>query len=94
MLSLGHTAVKASELIGGELADCSERPLTDFFRDGCRNTRAQDRGSHTVCALMIAEFLAFFKARGNDLSTPVLEIRAPQPQARRSLVRGYPLLAV
>ena len=51
MLRLGHTAVKASELIGGELANCSKRLLTDFFRDGCRNTRALgSRLSHRLRA--------------------------------------------
>jgi uncharacterized protein (DUF2237 family) len=29
-----------------------------------------DQGLHTVCALMTAEFLAFSKYLGNDLSTP------------------------
>ncbi len=46
------------------------QPLTGFFRDGCCDTGPQDQGSHTVCALMTADFLAFAKARGNDLSTP------------------------
>jgi uncharacterized protein (DUF2237 family) len=44
--------------------------MTGFFRDGCCNTNAQDVGSHTVCVVMTADFLAFSKARGNDLSTP------------------------
>src|SRR5581483_8473723 len=47
------------------------RPATGFFRDGCCNTSAEDLGSHTVCVVMTAEFLAFSKASGNDLSTPV-----------------------
>ena len=57
-------------VLGGELATCSANPVTGFFRDGCCNTSADDVGSHTVCAVMTAEFLAFSKARGNDLSTP------------------------
>lgn len=57
-------------VFGEPLLSCSEDPLTGFFRDGCCNTNAQDLGSHTVCAEMTAEFLAFSKARGNDLSTP------------------------
>ncbi len=52
------------------LKPCSFDPMTGFFRDGCCNTGPQDRGRHTVCARMTAEFLAFSKARGNDLSTP------------------------
>ena len=55
---------------GGALEPCSTAPLTGFFRDGCCNTGPQDRGLHTVCALMTAEFLALSKYLGNDLSTP------------------------
>ncbi|MGR3464091.1 DUF2237 family protein [Limimaricola sp.] len=55
---------------GGELAPCSTEPLTGFFRDGHCNTCAEDAGSHTVCAVMTAEFLAYSKYVGNDLSTP------------------------
>ena len=45
-------------------------PLTGFFRDGHCNTCTADQGSHTVCAVMTAEFLAYSKYVGNDLSTP------------------------
>ena len=37
----------------------------------------EDRGRHTVCARMTAEFLAFSRARGNDLSTPRPEFGFP-----------------
>lgn len=58
-------------VLGGDLSPCSDRdPVTGFFRDGHCNTCAEDRGSHTVCARMTAEFLAFSKYVGNDLSTP------------------------
>jgi hypothetical protein len=57
-------------VLGGILKLCSNAPVTGFFRDGHCNTCAQDGGSHTVCALMTAEFLAFSKYVGNDLSTP------------------------
>jgi hypothetical protein len=57
-------------VLGGALALCSEAPLTGFFRTGCCHTGPQDAGAHTVCAVMTDEFLAFSKARGNDLSTP------------------------
>ncbi len=56
-------------VLGGRLELCSNDPKTGFFRDGHCNTCAEDRGSHTVCALMTAEFLAFSKYVGNDLST-------------------------
>ncbi len=57
-------------VLGEKLEPCSTDPVTGFFRNGCCDTSAADQGSHTVCAVMTAEFLAFSKARGNDLSTP------------------------
>ena len=57
-------------VLGEPLQPCSTEPLTGFFRDGHCNTCADDRGSHTVCAEMTAEFLAYSKYVGNDLSTP------------------------
>lgn len=57
-------------VLGDTLAPCSFGPMTGFFRDGHCNTCAEDRGSHTVCAVMTDEFLAFSKYLGNDLSTP------------------------
>lgn len=57
-------------VLGQPLAPCSMDPVTGFFRNGACDTCAEDRGSHTVCAVMTAEFLEFSKARGNDLSTP------------------------
>lgn len=64
-------------VFGEPLATCSDLPLTGFFRDGCCNTGPQDFGSHTVCVVMTAEFLAFSKRTGNDLSTPVREFDFP-----------------
>ena len=64
-------------VFGEPLALCSNNPLTGFFRDGCCNTGPQDFGSHTVCVVMTEEFLAFSKAVGNDLSTPVPEYAFP-----------------
>jgi len=57
-------------VLGGKLETCSTDPMTGFFRNGACDTCAQDAGSHTVCAVMTAEFLAFSKYVGNDLSTP------------------------
>ena len=57
-------------VLGDRLEPCSMRPLTGFFRDGCCNTGAEDRGRHTVCVIVTAEFLALSKYLGNDLSTP------------------------
>ena len=60
-------------VLGERLESCSMRPMTGFFRNGCCDTSREDVGSHTVCVVMTAEFLAFSKARGNDLSTPMPE---------------------
>ena len=57
-------------VLGNALELCSNDPKTGFFRDGHCNTCAADQGSHTVCAVMTDEFLAFSKYVGNDLSTP------------------------
>lgn len=64
-------------VLGGPLAVCCQDPVTGFWRDGSCNTGPEDRGVHTVCALMTAEFLAFSKAAGNDLSTPMPEYGFP-----------------
>ena len=57
-------------VLGEKLEPCSTDPVTGFFRNGCCDTSAADRGSHTVCVVMTAEFLAFSRSCGNDLSTP------------------------
>jgi len=57
-------------VLGAPLQTCSTDPLTGFFRNGACDTCAEDRGSHTVCAVLTAEFLAYSKYVGNDLSTP------------------------
>ena len=58
-------------VLGSELEPCGSEPLTGFYRDGCCNTGREDVGLHTVCCVVTAAFLAFSKARGNDLSTPL-----------------------
>ncbi|HEY2464487.1 MAG TPA: DUF2237 domain-containing protein [Steroidobacteraceae bacterium] len=63
----------ARNVLGERLEVCSLKPMTGFFRDGCCDTSREDVGSHTVCAVMTAGFLAYSKSRGNDLSTPVPE---------------------
>ena len=64
----------ARNVLGGELRPCSMDPVTGFFRNGCCETGPHDYGMHTVCAVMTAEFLAYSRAAGNDLSTPRPEI--------------------
>lgn len=67
----------ALNVFGRPLETCSTEPLTGFFRDGACNTCAEDVGSHTVCAVMTAEFLAYSKYVGNDLTTPRPEFMFP-----------------
>ena len=64
-------------VVGGELQPCSSEPLTGFFRDGCCSTGPEDVGSHTVCAVITADFLAYSRAAGNDLSTPMPQYGFP-----------------
>jgi uncharacterized protein (DUF2237 family) len=67
----------ARNVLGGELLSCSNAPMTGFFRNGCCETGPHDLGMHTVCVVMTAEFLAYSKSVGNDLSTPVPEYAFP-----------------
>jgi uncharacterized protein (DUF2237 family) len=60
-------------VLGTALQVCSLDPLTGFTRTGCCETGMDDSGSHTICAQMTDEFLAFSISQGNDLSTPRLE---------------------
>lgn len=57
-------------VLGGQLESCGTEPLTGFYRDGCCSTGPEDTGSHTVCAVVSAEFLAHQRGVGNDLVTP------------------------
>ena len=61
---------QARNVLGEHLQLCGQDPVTGFYRDGCCRTGPDDVGLHAVCVLMTEEFLAFSKARGNDLSTP------------------------
>lgn len=64
-------------VLGAELESCGNDPLTGFYRDGCCRTGPEDVGSHTVCAVVTAEFLEYQQSIGNDLSTPVPQFRFP-----------------
>jgi uncharacterized protein (DUF2237 family) len=77
-------------VLGTDLESCSMDPLTGFFRNGACDTCAEDQGSHTVCAIMTAEFLAYSKYVGNDLSTPRPEFNFPglKPGDRWCLCAG------
>ncbi len=64
-------------VLGEPLVPCAFDPITGFFRDGCCRTSEEDVGSHTVCVELTAEFLAFSRDSGNDLSTPHPEYGFP-----------------
>jgi len=68
---------EARNVLGTELQPCSLDPVTGFFRNGCCETGPHDMGMHTVCAVMTAEFLAYSRAVGNDLSTPRPDLAFP-----------------
>ena len=68
---------RGKNVLGGDLEDCCTDPMTGFFRDGCCRTGPGDLGLHILCAEMTEEFLAFSQSAGNDLSTPVPELRFP-----------------
>jgi uncharacterized protein (DUF2237 family) len=63
--------VTERNVLGGELEPCGTEPMTGFFRDGCCATGPEDRGGHTICAVVTAEFLEHQRSIGNDLSTPM-----------------------
>jgi uncharacterized protein (DUF2237 family) len=50
---------------------------TGFYRNGYCSTGEQDIGRHTCCVQVTEEFLAYSKAVGNDLSTPMPEYLFP-----------------
>lgn len=64
-------------VLGGELESCGTDPVTGFYRDGCCNTGPEDLGSHTICAVVTAEFLEHQRSIGNDLSTPLPQYHFP-----------------
>jgi len=64
-------------VLGGPLETCSMRPLTGFTRSGCCDFEPLDPGQHTVCVVTTAEFLAYSRSQGNDLSTPIPEFEFP-----------------
>jgi hypothetical protein len=57
----------AKNVLGGELVECGQDPVTGFYRDGCCNTGQGDLGVHTVCVVVDEEFLDFSLTQGNDL---------------------------
>ena len=64
-------------MLGGPLEPCGMDPVTGFYRDGCCRSGPEDVGSHTICAVVTAEFLDHQRQVGNDLVTPVPAYRFP-----------------
>jgi uncharacterized protein (DUF2237 family) len=64
-------------VLGGELEECGQDPVTGFYRDGCCNTGEEDLGSHTICAVVTTEFLDHQRSIGNDLITPIPQFMFP-----------------
>jgi len=69
--------VTERNVLGDDLQPCGMDPLTGFFRDGCCNSGPEDLGSHTICAVVTAEFLEHQRSIGNDLSTAVPQYNFP-----------------
>jgi uncharacterized protein (DUF2237 family) len=69
--------VSERNVLGGELEPCGTDPMTGFFRDGCCNTGPEDRGSHTICAVVTTEFLEHQEGIGNDLASPMPQFGFP-----------------
>jgi len=66
-----------TNVLGKPLQPCCLKPVTGFYRDGYCRTGPGDHGLHTVCVEASAEFLAFSREQGNDLSTPRPEFAFP-----------------
>ncbi|QIK65972.1 DUF2237 domain-containing protein [Nocardioides sp. HDW12B] len=58
-------------VLDAPLEPCGTEPMTGFYRDGCCSSGPEDRGSHTICAVVTSEFLEHQRSIGNDLSTPM-----------------------
>jgi uncharacterized protein (DUF2237 family) len=63
--------VDQRNVLGEPLEPCGTEPVTGWYRDGCCNWGPEDVGSHTVCAVVTADFLAHQRSIGNDLTTPM-----------------------
>jgi len=69
--------VPERNVLGADLEPCGFDPMTGWFRDGCCNTSPEDVGSHTICAVMTAEFLEHQRGIGNDLITAMPDYHFP-----------------
>ena len=62
-------------VLGGPLHACSYSPLTGYFRDGWCACHGAEGVVHLVCVKVTREFLEFSVSRGNNLVTPLPEMR-------------------
>lgn len=69
--------MESRNVLGQPLESCSHDPVTGWFRDGSCRTGPGDVGSHTICAVMTADFLEHQRSIGNDLSTARPQYRFP-----------------
>jgi len=74
---MSQSASGERNVLGEPLQCCCMSPPTGYRRDGYCHTGPDDRASHTVCAQVTAEFLAFSLSQGNDLSTARPEFNFP-----------------
>ena len=77
MTSAGSAGSGELNVLGGELEVCGTDPKTGFTREGRCTTSPEDRGSHTICAVVTEQFLVHQRAVGNDLVTPQPEYAFP-----------------
>lgn len=66
-----------TNVFGEPIETCSLAPRTGFTRSGSCESGTDDIGMHSVCVQVTADFLAFSRERGNDLSSPVPEFGFP-----------------
>jgi hypothetical protein len=71
-----YPARGARDVLGEALEICSIRPMAWFYRDGWCDSRREDLGNHTVCAVMTSAFLEFSNSRGNDATARVWPSRS------------------
>jgi uncharacterized protein (DUF2237 family) len=69
MSAVSEPEAPQRNVLGGPLEPCGTEPVTGFYRDGCCTSGPEDFGSHTVCAVVSAEFLDLQRELGNDLVT-------------------------
>ena len=77
MINLPLMKEASLNVFGDPLIVCGTKPITGAYRNGCCDTGPFDVGTHTVCAVVTAEFLAFSKGKGNDLTRALPQYNFP-----------------